>query len=232
MYSYQKWTSSKSDFMLKKASVRVHNPRGRGKDMRTTRVIVGAAIAAALTRCGTMSPPMQEGDSSVEAAPSNVKGGENMAEITISSSAFTPEGEIPTKHTCQGDDASVPLTWSAIPDGAESLALIVDDPDAPDPEAPKTVWVHWVLYNLPVTATGLEEAVTDLPEGTLAGKNDWGKTGWGGPCPPIGRHRYYFKIYALDTVLPDLGEPTKAELLEAMEGHVIAQGELMGTYQK
>ena len=127
---------------------------------------------------------------------------------------------------------SVPLEWSGIPSAAESLALIVDDPDAPDPAAPKMVWVHWVLYNLPVTSTGLEEAVTDLPEGTLAGTNGWKRTGWGGPCPPIGRHRYFFKLYALDTVLSDLGEPTKDALLAAMEGHVITRGELMGTYQK
>ncbi len=203
--------------------------------MRSLKAIIGAALIAALIGCGTATPAVQEGDSSVEAAPSTAstaKGGESMAEIAITSSAFTHEGGIPAMYTCQGDDTSVPLAWSGVPADAKSLALIVDDPDAPDPKAPKTVWVHWVLYNLPVVATGLEAAVSDLPEGTLQGKNDWGRTGWGGPCPPIGRHRYYFKIYALDTVLPDLGEPTKAGLLEAMAGHVIAQGELMGTYQK
>ena len=110
--------------------------------------------------------------------------------------------------------------------------LIVDDPDAPDPAAPKRTWVHWVLYNLPPTATGLGDDVRALPEGTLEGRNDWGRTGYGGPCPPIGRHRYFHKLYALDAVLPDLNEPTKAELERAMQGHVLAKAELVGTYQK
>ena len=110
----------------------------------------------------------------------------------------------------------------------------MDDPDAPDPKAPQRVWVHWVLYNLPASAGGLEEGVAPdkLPEGTGQGKNDWNVTGYGGPCPPIGRHRYFHKLYALDTVLPDLGTPTKKELEAAMEGHVLARAELMGTYQK
>lgn len=110
--------------------------------------------------------------------------------------------------------------------------LIVDDPDAPDPAAPKMTWVHWVLYNLPATASGLPEAVSQLPDGTLEGVNDWGRTGYGGPCPPIGRHRYFFKLYALDTTLPDLGKPTKAQVVDAMGGHILGMTELMGTYQK
>lgn len=114
------------------------------------------------------------------------------------------------------------------------MVLIVDDPDAPDPAAPKMTWVHWVLYNIPPTATGLPEGVkpSALPQGTKEGLNDWGRTGWGGPCPPIGRHRYFFKLYALDTVLPDLGAVKKARLEEAMKGHIIAKAELIGTYQK
>ncbi|MDZ7372201.1 MAG: YbhB/YbcL family Raf kinase inhibitor-like protein [candidate division KSB1 bacterium] len=154
--------------------------------------------------------------------------------LTISSPAFVHQGEIPSLYTCEGKDISPPLTWSGVPAGAKSLALIVDDPDAPDPAAPRMVFVHWVLYNLPPTSTGLPEGVksNELPRGTLEGISDFRRTGWGGPCPPIGRHRYFFKLYALDTVLPDLKKPTKAELLKAMEGHIIAQAELIGTYQK
>jgi Raf kinase inhibitor-like YbhB/YbcL family protein len=121
-----------------------------------------------------------------------------------------------------------------VPDGAKSLALIVADPDAPDPKAPKMTWVHWILYDLPPDAKGLREAIpsTGLPAGTFEGSNDWGKTGYGGPCPPIGRHRYIHTLYALDTVLPDLARPTRAKLVAAMEGHVLATAELLGTYQR
>jgi Raf kinase inhibitor-like YbhB/YbcL family protein len=154
--------------------------------------------------------------------------------LTINSPAFTAGGSIPAKHTCEGQDVSPALTWSGVPAGAKSLALIVDDPDAPDPAAPKRVWVHWVLYNMPATAAGLPEAVAtaSLPSGTREGTNDWNRTGYGGPCPPIGRHRYFFKLYALDRELPDLGSPTKAELLKAMQGHVLEHAEMIGTYQK
>ncbi|MFQ5346281.1 MAG: YbhB/YbcL family Raf kinase inhibitor-like protein [Rhodothalassiaceae bacterium] len=154
--------------------------------------------------------------------------------ITLGSSAFANFGEIPRRYTCQGDDVSPPLAWSGVPQGTRSLALIVDDPDAPDPRAPKMTWVHWVLYNLPADSRGLPEAVSPaaLPRGTREGLNDWKRTGYGGPCPPIGRHRYHFKLYALDTVLPDLGKPTKAALLDAMEGHVLAEAALVGTYEK
>ena len=152
--------------------------------------------------------------------------------LTLTSPAFSHNGSIPREYTCEGEDVSPALSWSGVPDGTKSLALIVDDPDAPDPEAPKTVWVHWVVYNLPPSADGLPRDVQELPAGTRQGLNDWKRPGWGGPCPPIGRHRYFHKLYALDTVLPDLGEPTKKRLLEAMEGHVLAEAELMGTYQK
>jgi Raf kinase inhibitor-like YbhB/YbcL family protein len=110
--------------------------------------------------------------------------------------------------------------------------LIVDDPDAPDPAAPKMTWVHWVLYNIPTSASALPEAARQLPAGTLEGVNDWKRTGYSGPCPPIGRHRYFHKLYALDIVLPDLGKPSKAKLEAQIKGHVIAQAELVGTYQK
>ena len=154
--------------------------------------------------------------------------------LTLVSSAFEANGPIPKLHTCQGRDVSPPLSWSGLPGGTKSLALIVDDPDAPDPAAPKMTWVHWVLYNVPPTATGLAQGVKpkDLPAGTLEGTNDWGRTGYGGPCPPIGRHRYFHKLYALDTVLPDLERPSKSRLEQAMKGHVLGHFELVGTYQK
>ncbi|OGT20547.1 MAG: hypothetical protein A2V90_02370 [Gammaproteobacteria bacterium RBG_16_57_12] len=154
--------------------------------------------------------------------------------LILSSAAFTNNGEIPKRHTCDGADASPALAWSGMPAGTKSLVLIVDDPDAPDPAAPRMTWVHWVLYNLPPSSTGLAEGIAphDLPRGTLAGLNDWKRTGYGGPCPPVGRHRYFYKLYALDTVLPDLKSPNKAKLETAMHGHVIASAQLMGTYQR
>ena len=154
--------------------------------------------------------------------------------LTLESPAFAHHGEIPRKHTCQGQDLSVPLAWSGAPPGTKSYALIIDDPDAPDPAAPRLTWVHWVLYNIPATATALPEGVTaaQLPPGTLEGTNDWKRTGYGGPCPPIGRHRYFHKLYALDTVLGDLGRPKKAALEKAMQGHILAEAVLVGTYQK
>jgi Raf kinase inhibitor-like YbhB/YbcL family protein len=152
--------------------------------------------------------------------------------LAITSTAFADGEAIPSRYTCQGEDVSPSLAWTGLPPGTKSLALLLVDPDVPDPAAPKRTWVHWVLYNLPATATGLAEAVTALPDGTLPGRNDWGRTGYGGPCPPIGRHRYFHKLYALDVVLPDLGEPTQAELERAMEGHVLAKAELVGTYEK
>jgi Raf kinase inhibitor-like YbhB/YbcL family protein len=153
---------------------------------------------------------------------------------TINSTAFEPNGPIPKKYSCDGQDVSPPLTWNGVPPAAKSLVLIVDDPDAPDPAAPKMTWVHWVLYNLPAGATGLDEAIAAnaLPRGTHEGLNDWQRTGYGGPCPPIGRHRYFHKLYALDVVLPDLGKPTKQRLEQAMKGHVVGQAELIGTYQR
>jgi Raf kinase inhibitor-like YbhB/YbcL family protein len=159
-------------------------------------------------------------------------GKEAVMAMEIRSAAFDEGGEIPSRYTCQGKDLSPPLNWSGVPAEAKSLVLIVDDPDAPDPTAPKMTWVHWVLYNLPADAVGLPEAAQTLPPGTLDGLNDWGRTGYGGPCPPIGRHRYFHKLYALDTVLDDLGRPTKADLERAMAGHILAQARLMGTYQK
>jgi Raf kinase inhibitor-like YbhB/YbcL family protein len=154
--------------------------------------------------------------------------------LAITSPGFAEGAEIPVRHTCEGEDRSPPLAFSGIPAGARSLALIVDDPDAPDPRAPQRVWVHWVLYDLPASTAGLAEGAQQeaLPAGTRHGLNDWRRTGYGGPCPPIGRHRYYFKLYALDAALGDLGTPSKGRLLDAMKGHVVAEAQLMGTYEK
>jgi Raf kinase inhibitor-like YbhB/YbcL family protein len=159
---------------------------------------------------------------------------EEKMSLTLSSKAFIHGGEIPLKHTCEAEDLSPPLSWEGVPENAKSLVLIVDDPDAPDPKAPKTTWVHWVLYNLPPAAGGLSEGTThrDLPPGTKEGLNDWIRTGYGGPCPPIGRHRYFFKLYTLDTLLEFREYPTKAQVEAAMQGHVIESCELMGTYKK
>ena len=153
--------------------------------------------------------------------------------LAIKSPAFAPNGAMDIKYTCEGDDVSPALEWSGVPERAKSLALIVDDPDAPDPEAPKMVYVHWVLYDIPTSATGLPEGVNtgQLPKGARDGKNDFGNAGYGGPCPPIGRHRYFFKLYALDTMLGDLGTPTKPRVEAAMRGHVVEQAEVVGTYQ-
>ncbi|WP_295558209.1 YbhB/YbcL family Raf kinase inhibitor-like protein [uncultured Hyphomicrobium sp.] len=154
--------------------------------------------------------------------------------LAITSPAFADGDAIPRTYTCQGDDRSPPLVWTGVPAGAKSLVLIVDDPDAPDPAKPQRVWVHWVLYNLPPDSTGLAEGIAPgaLPSGTEDGLNDWGRTGYGGPCPPIGRHRYFHKLYALDARLAGLNAPTKAAVLAAMEGHVIGEAVLMGTYVK
>lgn len=154
--------------------------------------------------------------------------------MNIQSLSFMHEREIPARHTCDGLNTSPPILWLGVPNGAKSLVLIVDDPDAPDPSAPKRTWVHWLLYNIPVSATDLTEGVTAnrLPAGTLQGINDWHSTGYGGPCPPIGRHRYFFKLYALDSVLPDLKNPDKATLEKAMQGHVLDQASLIGLYQR
>lgn len=154
--------------------------------------------------------------------------------MLLRSPAFRPQGEIPEPYTCDGVDLSPPLSWSCIPARAKSLALIVDDPDAPDPAAPKMTWVHWVRYNLPVSSNGLLESAAsrELPSNTLNGVNDWGRTDYGGPCPPIGTHRYFHTLYALDIELPDLHEPTKAQLEDAMRGHVIEHAELIGIYRR
>lgn len=160
--------------------------------------------------------------------------GKTIMSMTLTSPSILQDRMIPARYTCDGLDVSPALAWSGAPEGAKSLALIVDDPDAPDPAAPRMTWVHWLLYNLSPDAKELAEDVAekDLPAGTLEGVNDWQRTGYGGPCPPVGKHRYFFKLYALDAVLPDLKRPVKAALEKAMQGHVLAHAELIGLYQR
>ena len=154
--------------------------------------------------------------------------------LTLTSSAFAHQGPIPAKYTCDGADRSPPLEWTGAPPGTRSFALIVDDPDAPDPAAPKMTWVHWVLYDIPPSTTSLAEGadVIRTAAGTREGTNDWKRTGYGGPCPPIGRHRYFHKLYAVDTLLGDLGTPTARDIAEAIEGHVLDKAELIGVYER
>ena len=160
--------------------------------------------------------------------------GSSAMTMKVTSSAFQQGGPIPAKYTCEGQDTSPPLAWSGAPSSAKSIAMIVDDPDAPDPAKPQRVYVHWVVYNIPGGTSSLPEnaSKSGMPKGAEQGKNDWGKPQYGGPCPPIGRHRYFFKVYALDTTLSGLSGPAKADLERAMKDHILDSGELMGTYQK
>ncbi|KPK04011.1 MAG: hypothetical protein AMJ64_14570 [Betaproteobacteria bacterium SG8_39] len=151
--------------------------------------------------------------------------------MRISSTAFSQNAEIPAAHTCEGRDQAPPLAFGDVPAAAKTLALIVDDPDAPDPAAPKMTWVHWVVYDIPPATAGLPQGGT-LPPGARDGLNDWKRIGYGGPCPPVGRHRYFFKLYALDTVLSFAHPPSKQQLEQAMKGHVLAHAELVGTYAR
>jgi hypothetical protein len=150
--------------------------------------------------------------------------------ILVTSPAFSEGNPIPKKYTCDGEDVSPPLAWSGLPAGTQSLALIADDPDAP-----VGTWVHWVIFNLPHTLTGLSEGIAKTPtvEGGIQGNNDFRKVGYGGPCPPRGKpHRYFFKLYALDTSLALEAGASKADVERAMQGHILAQGQLMGTYSR
>src|SRR6185503_15090564 len=160
----------------------------RGQRCRTTQHLVHGAPRPVAK--GARQAPRQRGRSDRVAS--------GMA-LTLVSSAFKAGASIPVEYTGNGDDRSPPLAWSGAPAGTKSFALISDDPDAPDPKAPKTTWVHWVLYDIPASARGLPEGATaaQLPNGAREGKNDWKRTGYGGPCPPTGRHRYFFKLYAL-----------------------------------
>jgi len=197
-------------------------------DVVTRIALLGGRILRPIAICQRRSARRR-----VEMEAGEPDGGRTM-DMTIESPAFEHNGEVPTVYTCDGRDISPELRWSGVPEDAKSLVLIVDDPDAPDPDAPKMTWVHWVLYDIPADATGLPQDVApdDLPEGTRHGTNNWERTGYGGPCPPIGRHRYFFKLYALDKELGNLGGPTSDELTEAMEDHVLAEAQLIGTYSR
>ena len=190
-------------------------PRRRPRNAARSVMLVATVLAAA---CSGPRSPEQAGRPS----------------IVVTSEAFRNDGAVPVEYTCDGENVSPPLAWTGVPEEAQSLIVIVDDPDAPDPEAPQGVWVHWLLYDLPPTTTGLPRAVSreGLPPGTRVGRNDWGLARYNGPCPIVGRHRIPYKVYALDTVLGDLDEPDKLELVEAMRGHVIARGRLTGTYER
>jgi len=156
-------------------------------------------------------------------------------QLALRSPAFSANGEIPKRFTCDGENISPALLWGAPPAGTRSFALVVDDPDAPDPAAPRQRWVHLVVYNLPANARALPESVgnsASLPGDARFGANDWGKSSWNGPCPPIGRHRYVFTLYALDYVPGDRGALPRRSLESSMEGHILAQAELIGTYQR
>jgi Raf kinase inhibitor-like YbhB/YbcL family protein len=153
--------------------------------------------------------------------------------LVLTSPAFAADSAMPRELTCDGDERSPPLAWDGVPPGTRSLALIVDDPDAPDPAAPKRTWVHWVVWDLPPDTTRLDAGASEhLPDGSREGVNDSRQRGWDSPCPPIGRHRYVHKLYALDRILGELRDPTKAGLLKAMEGHVLGSAELVGTYER
>jgi Raf kinase inhibitor-like YbhB/YbcL family protein len=173
------------------------------------------------------------GETSAATATDTGSGSKDMT-IKVTSPAFQADESIPSKYTCEGQDISPPLAWSGAPAATKSFALIVDDPDAPDPAKPQRVYVHWVVYDIPASATRLPEnaAKSGMPSGAMQGTNDWGKQTYGGPCPPIGRHRYFFKLYALDAQLKGLKNPTKAQLEKAMRGHALDNTQLMGTYEK
>jgi len=184
--------------------------------MRTFLLVTAAVLIVAATPRPAATPPVR---------PKK----EATVSLQLSSPAFAAQGAIPKRHTCDGEDLSPPLAWTGAPAGTKSFALVVDDPDAP-----MGTWVHWMLYNLPATTTALPEGITakTLPPGTREGLNSWKRTGYGGPCPPMGRHRYFHKLYALGIVLPELKRPTGGTLERAMAGHVLAQTELVGTYQR
>ena len=158
---------------------------------------------------------------------------ENTA-LRLTSTAFSESESIPIKYTCEGQDISPPLAWSGTPEGTQSLVLIVDDPDSPDPRTPQMTWVHWVVYNIASGTTELPAgaATEGLPQSAQHGLNDWKRASYGGPCPPIGRHRYLHKLYALDAVLEGPQQMPKADVEAAMDGHVLATAVLIGTYEK
>ena len=152
--------------------------------------------------------------------------------MILTSQAFTDGGQIPEKYTCDGMNVSPQLAWSGLPPGTKSLVLFIDDPDAPDPEHPRMDWTHWLLYNIPPETASLEEGVTLLPKGTRAGWTDFRLQEYRGPCPPVGNHRYFHRLYALDILLPDLGRASMSAIESAMRGHILGSAELVGKYRR
>lgn len=152
--------------------------------------------------------------------------------MILTSPAFREGQQIPEKYTCDGANISPPLSWSSVPQGTRSLVLFIDDPDAPDPAHPRMDWTHWLLYNIPPQTVSLVEGVRDLPHGTRMGFTDFRQQEYSGPCPPIGNHRYFHRLYALDIVLPDLGKASKRDIESAMKGHVLGEAELIGKYSR
>ncbi len=182
------------------------------------------AFVIGLSAMALASAPTPGADAS-PAAPST---------LMLTSAAFANADRLPTRFTCDGAGVSPPLAWHGVPAGTRSLALLVTDPDAPDPATPQRTWTHWIVYDLPVSATGLPEGVASaaLPPGTRLGRNDWGKTAFGGACPPVGRHRYIHTLYALDVMPGDLHAPDRTALEAAMHGHVLAQARLIAYYSR
>ena len=169
------------------------------------------------------------------AAPASAQqAGHASTGLALHAPAFGDHQDIPVRYTCDGENISPALNWSGVPDGVKSFALVIDDPDAPDPKAPKRTWVHWVVYNLPAAVRGLERGAgaQDHPAGSDLGSNSWQRGHYGGPCPPIGKHRYFFKLYALDTRLRGLSHPSAAALRDAMQGHILARAQLVGLYRR
>jgi len=187
--------------------------------MKSVLWALSVAAFAVVAGCGGREP-----------APAGGKGGQEMGQIEMTSPAFTQGQAIPKRYSRYGDDVSPPLAWSGIPDGTREIVLICDDPDAP-----VGTWVHWVVYGIPATSAGMKEGVpkdATLADGAKQGKNSWGEIGYGGPQPPSGTHRYVFKVYAVDSPTGLTPGATKQQVIAAIDGHVLARGELMGTYAR
>jgi Raf kinase inhibitor-like YbhB/YbcL family protein len=197
-------------------------PASKAKDENLMKKKVLFLLLVMLASCRPVNP---------RSAPTTVPNSqETSMSIPLSSTAFAAGASIPSDYSCKGRSVSPPLAWSNTPAGTKSFALILDDPDAPS-----GTFTHWVIYNIPASSLGLSEAIPtngQLSDGTLQGNNGAGRAGYTGPCPPSGTHRYFFTLYALDVLLSLSSGANKDQLLKAMQGHILAQGELMGTFSK
>jgi Raf kinase inhibitor-like YbhB/YbcL family protein len=192
-------------------------------------IVIALPFAAACHDQGAAAS-VPAGANSVSSGSGN--GSAPQVKLALSSSAFAADGAMPSKYSCEGQNVSPPLSWSGAPPSTQSFALIVQDPDAPDPAAPTKVVTHWVVYDLPATTTAIAEGGASLPSSAHQAKNEKGDPSYMGPCPPKGNHRYFFKLYALGSVLPVLDGPKERDIEQAIQGHVVGTGELVGTYQK